>query len=83
MRNKYTTTKAIDIVATRVILPLSEDDVEVAMVIMAQTFEYGAELVVRLGDDATLAPYFGWILRKKEPLIAVTRQQGDQSQSFR
>jgi len=29
-------------------------------VIMAQIFEYGAELVVRLGDDATLAPYFGW-----------------------
>ena len=58
VRNKYTTTRAIDIVASRVILPLSEDGTEVSMVMMAQTFEYGAELRPVIGD-AKLAPYEG------------------------
>ena len=58
VRNKYTTTRAIDIVASRVILPLSEDGVEVSMMVMAQTFESGAELRPLMGD-ALLAPYEG------------------------
>jgi hypothetical protein len=60
MRNKYTTTRAVDIVASRVILPLSGDGSEVSMVVMAQTFEYGAELRPLFGD-ARLAPYKGVI----------------------
>jgi hypothetical protein len=58
VRNKYTTTRDIDIVASRVILPLSEDGASVSMVVMAQTFEYGAEVRVLIGD-AVLAPYAG------------------------
>jgi hypothetical protein len=59
VRNKYTTTKAIDIVATRLILPLSEDGSTVSMLLMAQTFEYGAQISEHLDQDATLAPYVG------------------------
>ncbi|MGH7126797.1 MAG: PAS domain-containing protein [Stellaceae bacterium] len=59
VRNKYTTTRAVDIVATRVILPLSEDGTGVSMVVMGQTFEYGTELRATLGGDAVLAPYAG------------------------
>jgi hypothetical protein len=59
VRNKYTTTRAIDIVASRVILPLSEDGAAVSMVVMAQTFEYGAALRAALVGDAVLAPYSG------------------------
>jgi len=59
VRNKYTTTKAIDIVASRLILPLSEDGSTVSMLLMAQTFEYGAQITEHLDQDATLAPYVG------------------------
>ena len=59
VRNKYTTTKAIDIVASRLILPLSENGADVSMLLIAQTFEYGAQITERLDQDATLAPYFG------------------------
>jgi hypothetical protein len=59
VRNKYTTTRDIDIVASRVILPLSEDGTSVSMLVMAQTFEYGAEVRVAIGSDAVLAPYSG------------------------
>ena len=58
VRNKYTTTRDVDIVASRVILPLSEDGTSVSMLVMAQTFEYGAEVRVAIGD-AVLAPYSG------------------------
>jgi len=58
VRNKYTTTRDIDIVASRVILPLSDDGTTVSMVVTAQTFEYGAEVRVHMGD-AVLAPYSG------------------------
>ncbi len=59
VRSKYTTTHDIDIVASRVILPLSEDGTTVSMLVMAQTFEYGAEVRVAIADDAVLAPYSG------------------------
>jgi hypothetical protein len=58
VRNKYTTTRDIDIVASRVILPLSDDGTTVSMVVTAQTFEYGAQVRVLIGD-AVLAPYAG------------------------
>ena len=58
VRNKYTTTREIDIIASRVMLPLSEDGATVSMVLTAQTFEYGAEMHPRFGD-AVLAPYTG------------------------
>jgi hypothetical protein len=61
VKNKYTTTRSLDIIASRLILPLSEDDVTVAMVLVAQTFDYGAEMPTRLDMDATIAPYFGRI----------------------
>jgi hypothetical protein len=59
VRNKYTTTRDIDIVASRVILPLSEDGASVSMLLMAQTFEYGAEVRAAITGDAVLAPYSG------------------------
>jgi hypothetical protein len=52
VRNKYTTTKAVDIVASRLILPLSEDGERVSKLLMAQTFEYGARIIPG-GLDAT------------------------------
>ncbi len=58
VRNKYTTTRDIDIVASRVILPLSEDGATVSMLVMAQTFEYDAKMRAVIGD-AVLAPYSG------------------------
>jgi hypothetical protein len=61
VKNRYTTTRSLDIIASRLILPLSEDDTTVAMVLVAQTFDYGAEMPTRLDMDATIAPYFGRI----------------------
>ena len=61
VKNKYTTTRSLDVIASRLILPLSEDDLTVAMVLVAQTFDYGAEMPTRLDMDATVAPYFGRI----------------------
>ena len=58
VRNKYATTRAIEIVASRVIMPLSENGSDVSMMVIAQTFEYGAELRPLFGD-AELAPYEG------------------------
>ncbi|HEX3501046.1 MAG TPA: PAS domain-containing protein [Stellaceae bacterium] len=57
-QNKYTTTRSLNIIASRLILPLSEDDSTVAMLLMAQTFDYGAEMPTRLDMEATIAPYF-------------------------
>jgi hypothetical protein len=58
VRNKYTTTRDIDIMASRVILPLSEEGATVSMVVTGQTFEYGAPVRALIGD-AVLAPYAG------------------------
>jgi hypothetical protein len=61
VRNKYTTTKSIDLIASRCILPLSEDDRSVTMLLMAQTFEHGSHVVAGLANGSTLAPYCGRI----------------------
>jgi hypothetical protein len=61
VKHKYITTKSVDIVSSRVILPLSEKDGEVRVLAIAQTFDYGAQAAVRLGIDATLEPYHGQI----------------------
>ncbi len=61
VQNKYTSTKSVDIVATRIILPLSENDAAVSMLIMAQTFDYGSVLRGSLDGDSTIAPYLGQV----------------------
>lgn len=61
VRNKYTTTKSIDLIASRCVLPLSEDDRNVTMLLMAQTFEHGLHVVAGLASGSTLAPYLGEI----------------------
>ena len=56
---KYTTTKSVDIVSSRVITPLlSDDGAKVTMLGIAQTFTYGSRIAVQLGADV-LAPYRG------------------------
>jgi hypothetical protein len=59
VRHTYTTTRAVDVVASRVIMPLSEDGIAVSMAVMAQTFAYGALVPASIGGDTTLAPDSG------------------------
>jgi len=56
-RNKYHTTKNIDLVASRVYLPLSDDGVNVHHILGVLRFEFGAALDSGMwGEDAQIAP---------------------------
>jgi hypothetical protein len=59
VRNKYTTTKDLDITASRVIAPLSEDGRIVNIILVAQTFEYDSPLRTPIGSEAALDPFCG------------------------
>jgi hypothetical protein len=61
VRNKYTTTKDLDITASRVILPLSADGDAVDMILVGQTFEYGSRVRSPIGPGGTLDPFSGII----------------------
>ncbi|MGO8918396.1 MAG: PAS domain-containing protein [Stellaceae bacterium] len=53
-RNRYTTTKDLDLIANRLYLPLSEDDHQVNMIFGAFTFEFGADASVGAWGSADL-----------------------------
>lgn len=54
VRNAYTTAAHVELVATRIMLPLSEDGEAVSLVLMGQTFEYGTDFAARLGMESAL-----------------------------
>jgi hypothetical protein len=62
-RNNYVTTKAVDIIATRIILPLSTSGEQASLLLMGQTFELGAQLEARsqLAGDTQIDPHSGII----------------------
>ncbi len=54
VRNRYTNVRGTELLATRVILPLSEDGVAVNMLLMGQTCTYAAPVVQGLGRDTVI-----------------------------
>lgn len=54
LRNTYNTTRAVDIVANRLYLPLSEDGANVNVILGALTFEFGAGAITGMWEAATL-----------------------------
>jgi hypothetical protein len=62
VRNKYTTTRALDVTATRIILPLAGAADEIAMLLVGQTFEYGSAIPQPLDADTKNAAYEGEVL---------------------
>jgi hypothetical protein len=58
VRNQYTTASSVDLVVSRIVLPLSDDGTAVSLLLMAQTFEYSTEFTARLGMDSAIDPRF-------------------------
>jgi hypothetical protein len=56
VRNSYTTATSVELIATRIMLPLSEDGATVSLVLMAQIFEYSTDVAARLGMDSAIDP---------------------------
>jgi hypothetical protein len=58
VRNRYTTATNVELIATRIILPLSDDGETVSLVLMAQIFEYKTDVAARLGMDLAIDPSY-------------------------
>jgi hypothetical protein len=56
LRNRYSTTKDVEMVANRLYLPLSEDDRDVNVIMGTLTFEYGRGAAPGMLGAAALAP---------------------------
>lgn len=56
IRNRYTNIRTVEFVATRLILPLSENDESVSMLLMGQTFAASSNYEIELGQDSAIDP---------------------------
>jgi hypothetical protein len=53
-RNKYITTKNVDLIANRLYLPLSDDDATVDFILGVLTFDYGTEVLTGIWGRARI-----------------------------